>query len=87
MILPAPLFAASFVALVAAAGSSDYELVTVPPAPEPICAKSFETCQEAIKAVFKFGLFRDLEITEAWCLPAPSGCFPPASLCIRGYSC
>ena len=86
MIVPAPLFAASLVFLAAAAGSSDYDLVTIPPAPEPICAKSFETCNQAIQAVIKFGLFRDLAITEMYCMPARTGCFPEESNFIDGYN-
>lgn len=70
----------------AAAGSGDYELKTVPPAPEPICAKSWATCQDALAAARDFGLFADLRVVEMACVRHP-GCFSAQSLCIRAYSC
>jgi hypothetical protein len=73
------------VALLTLASAGDYELVTVPAAPEPICTKSYETCNEAARAVRDFGLFRDMGITKMLCLPHP-GCFPPDSNTIKGYN-
>jgi len=85
MTFPPSLFAFSLVTLISASGSGDYELVTVPPAPEPICAKSFATCQEAQKAIHTFGLFRELGIIFSMCKPHPN-CFPPDTLVIKGYN-
>ena len=86
MILPPAIFAAALVLVAAASGTGDYELVTVPPAPEPICAKSLATCQAAMDAVRDLGLFAELGIAEMRCVPHP-GCFPERSNCIKGYSC
>ena len=74
------------VLVAAASGSGDYELVTIPPADEPICAKSLVTCQAAVKAVRDFGLFADLRIIKMKCAPRPD-CFPERSDCIVGYNC
>ena len=79
-------FGLAVVLIASAAGSGDYELVTQPPAPETICAKSLSTCEAAIRAVREFGLFADLGIVEARCLPRP-GCFPPESECIASFNC
>ena len=74
------------VLVAAASGSGDYELVTIPPAEAPICAKSLATCREAMTAVRDFGLFADLRIVEMACVPHRA-CFPPESLCVAGYNC
>ena len=84
--LPAYAAIGLSVLVAAASGSGDYELVTLPPADEPICAKSLPTCEAAMKAVRDLNLFADLRIIEMRCEPRP-GCFPERSLCIKGYSC
>ncbi len=80
--MTALLAVAGFLTLAAA---GDYELVTIPPAEQPICAKSLVTCETAIKAVRDHGLFADMGITAMWCVPRPT-CFTYESNTIKGYN-
>ena len=85
MTLAPPMLALGFVLAAAAAGSGDYELVTVPPASKAICAKSLATCDAAIGAVRDFGLFADLRIVEMICVRHPN-CFPDRAGYIDGFN-
>jgi hypothetical protein len=54
----------------------------------PICATDKASCDEALRAMSKRWVFRDLNTSLAQqqhCVPAP-GCRPARDLCIPGYS-
>jgi hypothetical protein len=71
---------------ISSAPNSDFAIVG--PHDEVICAKSKEVCLTALKAIQRgwWTPFNSRDTSLLRCVPKPD-CFPPETLCIKGYNC